>query len=247
MNTHIRYAGSTNAYQDNAEVSILTGELTPAQIARLGWLAPYGDLTPLCEELGLARLRNYGSGIFLQPDRIVPTLEPATNARVDAARFYTIVSLAFARQIVARYGLFPQLSDLAGRVNDLLAGKSPETKLSRRGPILSALQPDRDRVAELLRVIAEPYVLAGVILIDPTGPLPPHSAISSSYSRLNSTPTFVLLPVLWQPTIVGSLMPAVVARAIKPEIDLTVREAREALAAVQDFTARMAGLLDAVR
>ena len=234
-NTRITYAGAGN---DHHEASVLAGELSPGQIRRLELGSFYGKLTALTDELGLARLSHNGNGIRLVT--IVPTLEPATNARVDAARFYLRVFAAFARASY-RPG---QLGDRSEKViGDRLRGKAPSEMLSTKKALL-AMESDQASVASWLRSFVADFVTAAAMLapLNLDIPQPPQWARDQALS-INNVHSIYLMPAAWPGVMGADPAGQNLQNVMTPTAQVTVAQAQAAMEAAKRFSAATGALI----
>lgn len=229
-NTRITYRGWGN---DRHEATVVAGELLPAQIRRLELTR--GQITDLVDELGLARLSHNGNGIVIE--NMVPTLEPATNARADAATFYDRVMSAFiagqARALAARG---PRMAEAEQRINDKLRGKGADDILSTKKGML-AIQSDQDHVAGWLRSMLSDAIV-GAALMSPIGyELPGDAAMRAIDPERNigNIHCITLFPVAWTTAMGNHEAGANLANVMTPGALVTVGQAQAALDAARLF------------
>lgn len=232
-NTRITYTGYGN---DHHEATVLTGELTLAQIRRLEIGSFLGKLTDLVDELGLARLSHNGNGIRIEV--IMPTLEAATNARVDAQGFYARVLPAFARASVGYVG--SRQADIEKAIVDRLKGKGVGELLSTKRGML-ATQSDQAFVSGWLRSMLANPVSAGAMLSPLNYDLPPASVGNQldPTMTLGNIHALYLLPVAWATVMGNDPRGAGLQNAMTPDSAVTAGEAAMALQAAKEYSARV--------
>lgn len=238
MNTRIAYGD----YQ-RPEVSILAGELTDGQLQRLGIAGWGGDMQPLTDQLGLAHV-----GGKLYSERIIPTLEPATNARVNAQQFYALVIPLFARQIFNAYGgADKNFTEGYGRVSDFIRKKKPDAPISTAIRAWTLVGSNQEFVSNWLRGMIGPYVVAIALLSSSELPLPRNlTDIGINVPRpidLNNDFSLILLPAIWPLVTREATVPATLFNAMIPNSTVTPDDTRAALLEAQRFAAAASAML----
>lgn len=238
MNTRIVYGD----YQ-RPEVSILAGELTPGQIQRLAIAGWRSDLRPLADQLGLANVRG-----ALYTERLIPTLEPATNARVNAQQFYAQVIPLFVQQMLATFGgADKNFAEGQKRITDFLRDKKDDELLSVKVLPWHLTGSNQDFVANWLRSMVGSYAMAVALVSSPEISLPKNLAeigiTAPTHQELGNDFGLILMPAVW-PIVTGErVAPPTLLKASMPGSSITHGEVRTALAEAARFVTAATALL----
>jgi hypothetical protein len=240
MNTRIAYGD----YQ-SPEISILAGEFSPAQIRRLELAGWAGDLRPLIDQLGLARV---GGRLYM--NRTIPTLEPATNARVNAQQFYDQVIPLFARQIFTAYGgADKNFTEGWGRITDYIRGKKADEPLSTAIRPWTLVGSNQEFVSNWLRGMLGPYAMF-VGLTSPLDVVLPRTLADIGINvpaprDLSHDISLILMPAAWPLVTREPALPPALFNAMVPNSPLTPNDVRAALEQAQRFAAAVSAAFKA--
>jgi len=239
-NTRMTYTASRSNYQDQREVTILRGELTPEQIRRLGLSIFFNRIDSLIESCGLIRLPNNGTGISL--GSLSPTLESPTNPRVDAQAFFDMARVAFARQAVSQDRLPNGVAILEKHIAKF-RGKPADEQLSDKGGMLGG-ESDRQRIGGWLQALLMGPMAAGAYLSPLHLPIPESSSVlESTFGDMGNIEALVSIDAAW-PTVMGNDTDgALVKRALTNGAPLTAGEAVRAFEATKRYIASVETLV----